>query len=239
MHPVIKIVTFLLFGAAVAFGNVTALGAGSALLLVLYLAGPAEHLRLALRMLRRMRWFFLSIAVVYLLFTPGRLLFSQWPWGPTLEGLSGGGLRIGSLVLIVLAVNLLLRTTLRPALTSAILWCLGPLAWLGLPRERVAVRIALTLDAIDSVQLIYRHRPRDGESIDEPPVDLQPKGLKERLWRIGATAQRLVAAVIEQAESVPVQSIEVPRPSNPPLWQWLYPLLLGTLFAVLRGQVSW
>ncbi len=231
MHSVIKIILFLIYAAAVAFGGVTILLAGAVLVLALYLPGPRERLLLALRMLRRMRWFFLSIALVYLLFTPGQLLFSAWPWGPTVEGLAGGGQRIASLVLIVFAVNLLLRTTLRPALISAILWCLMPLAWVGLPRERLAVRIALTLDAVDSVQVIYRHRPRD----DEPPADIRPASLKARLWRIGATAQRLVVAVIEQAESAPAVAIEVPKPSNPPLGQWLYPLLLAALFAVLSG----
>jgi len=230
MHPVIKIILFLIYAAAVAFGGATILLAGAVLVLALYLPGPRERLLLAVRMLRRMRWFFLSIALVYILFTPGRLLFSAWPWGPTVEGLAGGGQRIASLVLIVFAVNLLLRTTLRPALISAILWCLMPLAWVGLPRERLAVRIALTLDAVDSVQVIYRHRPRD----DEPPADIRPTSLKARLWRIGATAQRLVVAVIEQAESAPAEAIEVPKPSNPPLGQWLYPLLLAALFAVIN-----
>ncbi len=233
MHPAIKIILFLIYGAAVAFGGVPSLLTGAVLVLALYLPGPWERLRLALRMLRRMRWFFLSIALVYLLFTPGRLLFSAWPWGPTVEGLAGGGQRIASLVLIVFAVNLLLRTTPRPALISAILWCLTPLSWLGLPRERLAVRIALTLDAVDSVQVIYRHRPRGGDGDEDPPGDGRPTSLKARLWRIGATAQRLVVAVIEQAESVPAQAIEVPRPSNPPLAQWLYPLLLGALFMAL------
>ncbi len=229
MHPVIKIILFLIYAAAVAFGSVAILSAGAVLMMGLYLPGPRERSLLALRMLRRMRWFFLSIALVYLLFTPGRLLFSVWPWGPTLEGLVGGGLRIASLVLIVFAVNLLLRTTPRAALISAILWCLMPLAWMGLPRERLAVRIALTLDTVDSVQQIYRHRARD----DEPIADVCPPSVKARLWRIGVTAQRLVTAVIEQAESAPMVAIDVPRPSNPPLLQWLYPLLLGALFMVL------
>ena len=233
MHPAIKIILFLIYGAAVAFGGASSLLAGAVLVLVPYLPGPRERLLLASRMLRRMRWFFLSIALVYLLFTPGRLLFSAWPWGPTVEGVVGGGQRIASLVLIVFAVNLLLRTTPRPALISAILWCLTPLSWVGLPRERLAVRIALTLDAVDSVQVIYRHRPREDERGEEPAADIPPVGLKARLWRIGATAQRLVLAVIEQAESVPAQAIEVPRPSNPPLAQWLYPLLLGALFVAL------
>ncbi len=245
MHPVIKIILFLILAAAVTFGDVAIRVAGGVLLLVLYLSGPGEWLRIALRMLKRMRWFFLSIAVVYLFFTPGRLLFSFWPWGPTWESLSEGGQRIVSLVFIVLAVNLLLRSTQRPDLISAILWCLLPLAWVGLPRERLAVRIALTLDAIDLVQVIYRHRPYDGrysENVENTQSTVEElretrgfSGLKERVWRIAATAQRLVLAVIEQAEAAPVQRIEVPRPSHPPMIQWLYPLLLIAVFVGLNG----
>jgi len=172
---------------------------------------------------------------VYLLFTPGRVLFAAWPGGPTWEGLFGAGHRIASLVSIVLAVNLLLRTTPRPSLISAILWCLTPLVWVGLPRERLAVRIALTLDAIEAVQVIYRHQPRDEGGAEEREITARHEGLKQRLWHIGATAQRLVVAVIAQAEAAPVQAIEVPRPSNPPFIQWLYPFLVGALFTA----ISW
>lgn len=251
MHPVIKIIVFLIFAAAVAFGDMAARLLGGGLLLVLYFLGPAERLRIAFRMLKRMRWFFLSIAVVYLLFTPGRLLFSAWPRGPTWEGVAEGGGRVAALVFIVLAVNLLLRSTQRPDLISAILWCLSPLAWVGLPRERLAVRIALTLDAIDLVQAIYRHRPDDDRLADDVSNDgagvvasrsaeprhetPEPNGLKARVWRIAATAQRLVLAVIERAEAAPVQCIEVPSPSHPPVLQWLYPLALLAVFMGLNG----
>lgn len=237
MHSVIKIVTFLIFGAAVAFGDARALLAGGVLVFLLYVTGGGGHIGPALKLLRRLRWFFLSIAVVYLLFTPGRLLLSAWSWGPTLEGVTEGGQRIVSLVLIVLAVNLLLRTTSQPQLISAILWCLTPLGWCGIPRERIAVRMALTLDAVAGVQSLYRHEPRDA---GDAPVETGPAaGLGNRLWRIGAAAQRLVLAVVERAESLPVVPIEVPRPARPPFWQWSYPALLGGLFIVLHGRVSW
>lgn len=222
IDPVIKIVSFLIFAAAVAFGGALEQTLGAALLLITHVAFLRAQLAPALRMLRRMRWFFLSIAVVYLLFTPGRLLFATWPWGPTYAGLAEGGQRIAALVLIVLAVNLLLRTTERGELISAILWCLWPLAWLGLPRERLAIRIALTLEAVEGVQVIYRRR--------DTPQTIQP-GLRARLARVGATASRLVEQVLLMAETVPLQALEVPQPRTPPPVQWLLPVLLGGMFA--------
>lgn len=227
MHPAIKIVSFLVFGASVSFGGDWALMLGLLLLIGFYLWGPLERLFSALRLLARMRWFFLSIAMVYVFFSPGRLLFSTLPWGPTWEGLREGMTRIGVLVLIVLAVNLLLRTTARDDLTAAILWCLKPLSWLGLPHERLAVRIALTLDTVGEVQGVYRHGPRG----DETQVARQP--VTVRLARIGETAKRLFVTVAERAESAPLHAIELPEESRPPLLQWLFPFILGAAFFLL------
>jgi len=227
MHPAIKIVSFLVFGASVSFGGERALLFGVLLIVGFYLLGPPERLYPALRLLSRMRWFFLSIAMVYVFFTPGRLVFSALPWGPTWEGLHEGMLRVGVLVLIVLAVNLLLRTTGREALTAAILWCLRLLSWIGLPHERLAVRIALTLDTVGEVQSVYRHGPRG----DEAQTARQP--VTVRLARIGETAKRLFVSVAQQAESAPLHSIEISEASRPPLWQWLFPAVIGAAFFAL------
>jgi energy-coupling factor transport system permease protein len=228
MHPAIKIISFLVFGASVSFGGDRALLFGLLLLTGFYLLSPLERVFPALRLLARMRWFFLSIAMVYVFFSPGRLLFSALPWGPTWEGVHEGMTRIGVLVLIVLAVNLLLRTTERDALTAAILWCLRPLSWLGLPHERLAVRIALTLDTVGAVQGIYRHGPRS----DEVETARQP--LTVRLARVGEAAKRLFVTVAERAESAPLHIIELPVESRPALLQWLFPLVLGSVFLVLN-----
>lgn len=227
MHPAIKIVSFLVFGASVSFGGDRALIFGILLATGYYLLGPWDRLSPALRLLSRMRWFFFSIAMVYVFFSPGRLLFGWWTWGPTWEGLHEGMQRIGILVLIVLAVNLLLRTTGRDGLTSAILWCLQPLSWIGLPHERLAVRIALTLNTVSEVQGVYRHEPREDEA------DRAPLSIAARLARIGETARRLFVTVAARAESAPLHSVELSEESRPPLLQWLFPLALGAAFLAL------
>lgn len=228
MHPAIKIASFLVFGASISFGGDKALIFGMLLLAIFYLLGPLDRLYPVLRLLARMRWFFLSIALVYVFFSPGRLVFSSLPsWGPTWEGLHEGAVRIGVLMLIVLAVNLLLRTTGRDSLTSAILWCLRPLSWCGLPHERLAVRIALTLDTVSAVQGVYRQEPRG----DEAQAARQP--ITVRLVRIGETAKRLFVTVAERAESAPLHSVELSQESSPPLLQWLFPLALGAVFLAL------
>ena len=242
-HAVIKIISFLVFGAAVASGSSAMLLMAVLLVIMLYLPGMGNahpHLKTALMMLKRLRWLFLSILVLYLFFTPGRLLWPDVLWGPTLEGLEQGGTRIGALVLIVAAVNWLLASTAQDDFLSAVIWCLRPLVWLGLPHERLAVRIALTLEAVSLVRGHYRHQPRQGAE-EVPAEEVARPSARQQLLTIAKTAHRLFAEVVTVAESAPLRQITLPAQSRPPLWQWLIPLLLIALFVAARfiNPVVW
>lgn len=243
MHAVIKIISFLVFGAAVASGSGAMLLLAVLLVAMLYLPGMGNahpHLKTALMMLKRLRWLFLSILVLYLFFTPGRLLWPGVLWGPTVEGLQQGGLRIAALVLIVAAVNWLLASTEQDEFLSAVIWCLRPLVWLGLPHERLAVRIALTLEAVSLVRGHYRHQPRQ-DGVEAPAEEVVQPSARQQLLTIAKTAHRLFTEVVSVAESAPLREIVLPAQSRPPLWQWLIPLLLLALFVTARfiNPVVW
>ena len=232
MHAVIKIICFLIFGAAMATGSGPLLLAGFALVTVLYLSellrGVSTQLPNAWKMLKRLRWLFLSILIVYLFFTPGVLLFPDVLWGPTQEGLLQGFLRIAVLVLIVAAVNVLIGSTEQAEFLSAVSWCLQPLSWLGLSHERLAVRISLTLEAVGVLRQSYRHAARS-----EPSAPA-PEAFEPKLMTIASTAHGLFARVIDDAEHAPARVITLPEESRPPLWQWLIPALLVTLLLAVK-----
>lgn len=231
MHAVIKIVSFLIFGSAVALGAERLLLAGALLVLPLYLFGSKECLMSVLRMLKRLRWLFLSILGVYLFFTPGRLLVPDLLWGPTYEGLWQGGHRIGVLMVLVAAVNLLISGTAREDFLSAVLWCLRPLAWLGFPHERLGVRIVLTLETVSTVQDAYRGGDRSVTPVlaggTQAAVDTP------RIMVIVNTATHLFRQVSRDAEAAPLRDIALPEQSLPPLMQWLIPVMLGALLAAI------
>ncbi len=229
MHAVIKIASFLVFVLFVVAGNVQALLAGLLLIVPLYavnLTGPSRvQIKTALKMLKRLRWLFLSIFVVYLFFTPGELLWQGVLWGPTSEGLVQGFSRIAVLILIVAAVNVLLASTEQEAFLSATGWYLRPLMYFGVAHERLAVRITLTLEAVSKVRDIYQHEPHGGEMLNsEGP----------RLMAIVETAQRLFTQVIHDAENTPLYEMVLPEQSHPPLTQWLIPIGLVALFMMGR-----
>jgi energy-coupling factor transport system permease protein len=104
VHPLIRVVTLLIFIAGLAFARPLFLVAGIGLLLVLnILVGFPAPGRL-LQMVSRLRWLFLAILLVYGWWTPGVELFpAMGSWSPTSEGIFTGLLRVLSLVLIVAA----------------------------------------------------------------------------------------------------------------------------------------
>lgn len=230
MHAVIKIISFLIFGIAVSTGGHEILLAGLLLITPLYFFEQGVHIKNAYTMLKRLKWLFLSILIVYLFFTPGRLLIVDLYWGPTVEGLIQGLSRIFVLLLLVAAVNLLISSTEQDDLLSAILWCLRPLALFGIPHERLAVRITLTLEAVSLVRQDFRSQsersqPKDGKAVEKQPV----------LSAISATAHRLFLSAINKAETTETREVVLPEETSPPLLQWLIPIILAVLFSVIHS----
>lgn len=99
-----------------------------------------------LALLRRTRWILLSLALLYAYVTPGEPLFAQWGvLSPVREGLLEGGLQLARLLTILASLAVLLSLLAREEIIAALYALLYPLQYLGLARERIAVRLALTL----------------------------------------------------------------------------------------------
>ncbi len=185
----------------------------------------AACLRATRKLLRRMRWFFLSILILYFWFTPGQVVettsfFASWL--PTMEGLEEGLLRVGALVTIILAVSLLLQTTNRDQLLGAIYWLVGPLAFFGVSRERVSVRMTLALEGVAQAQAAISEARQN-----------TAKQVVNVTTRFGAITGELLCQVIERAERTPPGTITLLDEKAPPLYQWLYPLCLVLTFWAL------
>ncbi len=219
MHPVIKIVCFLLFALFLTQARVDVIVSALMIFVFLYLYGIRFDLRSAWKMLRRMRWLFISIAVTYLWFTPGvPLVPLLQEYSPTTEGVGEAALRIATLALIVVLVNLLLHTTSREELIGAIRWLVGPLSLFGLERDRLALRMVLVLDSVDEIQALLQQQMRT----------FSVEGRK--ISRVACAMAGLFQAIIHRAETLPSRSMNVVEQEWPPCLQWLYPVILTMLF---------
>jgi len=221
-HPVIRIAIFIILAAALSIGNAN-------ILLLAALAVAAAYGITAnippvtvLKMLRRMRWLFLSLFIIYCWFTPGTPLPLALPasilaWLPTLQGLEEASIRITSLVIIALAVHLLLHITSREQLLGAIYWWLKPLGYVGIPYERLAIRMALVLETVPKVQpLIHQALAEHSQTDSGTPGAI--------LAHTGQVAAALYQNVLTHAEQQACHSIEIPAVISPPVWQWLFPM---------------
>lgn len=100
-----------------------------------------------LRLLRRTRWILLSLLLVYAYTTPGAALWTQLGvFSPTHEGLLDGMLQLGRLLSMLSGLAILLELLPQNQLISGLYVLAYPLRWFGLSRERIAVRLALTLE---------------------------------------------------------------------------------------------
>jgi energy-coupling factor transport system permease protein len=104
-----------------------------------------------LSLLRRTRWILFSLLLIYAYTTPGAALWAVLGVvSPTREGLLDGLLQLGRLVSVLSGLAILLELLPQTQLISGLYSLAYPLRWLGLSRERIAVRLALTLEYAES-----------------------------------------------------------------------------------------
>jgi len=148
LHPAAQILLWTFLTVALQWAKPFLLAMMGGVLLLGALILAASRL---LQLLRRTRWIMLSLLLIYAWTTPGMPLFETLPqWSPTLEGVQDGALQLGRLLCSLAALAILLSRLDTPRLISGLYWLCGPLQWLGLVRERMAVRLALTLHYAES-----------------------------------------------------------------------------------------
>ena len=108
----------------------------------------------SVRLLRRLLVFWVMLVAFFAWGTPGEVLWADWPrLSPTFEGLAQAALHGGRLLASVLCVALLLEWLPPARLVCGVYALARPLAALGFPRERLALRTLLVLQEAERGQL--------------------------------------------------------------------------------------
>lgn len=102
------------------------------------------------RSLPRLRWLLLAVGGVYGWTTPGEYLWSGW-LSPTHEGLLLGADQILRLFAVAASLQVLLTRLDRSAIFAGLHALAAPLDWLGLSRDRMALRLTLTLEMMENL----------------------------------------------------------------------------------------
>lgn len=150
-HPAAQILTWcmLIVALQVLVPGALLAASGSILLGAFLVSGRRFFL-----LLRRTRWVMLSLLMIYAYSTPGQALFYDLGMlSPTREGLADGVLQLTRLLASLAALAILLEHLHRDRLISGLYTLFTPLQWLGMSRERMAVRLALTLQYAEVTML--------------------------------------------------------------------------------------
>ncbi|MES2547276.1 MAG: hypothetical protein V4575_06180 [Pseudomonadota bacterium] len=106
-----------------------------------------------LRMLKRMKWFFLVMLLIFTFNTPGQHI-QGWDYflSPTYEGLASGLLQVFRMLALLAALSLIMAINTKQQLISGFCFMLLPLQFLGFEIQRFAARLWLTLEYVEAAQ---------------------------------------------------------------------------------------
>jgi len=143
LHPATQIIIWCALVAAMQFlPPVRLLLAGGLVLVFAFALSRRKFIQLV----RRTRWIMLSLWVIYAYSTPGLVMFEPLGiFSPSQEGLLDGGLQLLRILAALAALAILLDRLHRQKLMAGLYALFAPLKYLGVSRERLAVRLALTL----------------------------------------------------------------------------------------------
>lgn len=104
------------------------------------------------RVVKRMRWLFISIFIIYAFGTPGEYI-QQFPinFSPTIEGCELGLLHIAKLLIALASLILLFSTSSKEQLMTGLYLLLLPLKRIGFNTEQFTARLILTLDYVEDL----------------------------------------------------------------------------------------
>ncbi|MEK6747809.1 MAG: hypothetical protein AABY83_01215 [Pseudomonadota bacterium] len=205
MHPVIRIVCLIALALWMASGSVVDVAVGMLMVALAYLIAQRVPQPQVWRMVWRLRMLALALLILYGWMSPVAV-----GWRPDGAGLWLGVARVAGLVVLVLAVHLINLLTSAAQWLAAIYWLAYPLRWVGLSRDRLAMRMHLVMYYLNDLQddLARRRAPSQGNIWQDIVARV------EAGWQWGDA---------RMAQPVSAYTIEV---DAPPVWQWAIPLTI-------------
>jgi energy-coupling factor transporter transmembrane protein EcfT len=214
MHPAIRILCFLILIVFLARAHLLVLPVYLLAFFLLSFKHLVPVIRQAAPLALRLRWFWLSILLLYALMIPGEPVFRfSSSIAISQEGIIIGLERCASLVLVLLFFAFLNFHTRQQDWSAGIYWLARPLHLFGLPVEKITLRISLTMQAVHQLQK-QRETKHDSST--------QLSGWRQIPDRLVSLFSQVLQRGQQQTLSEHVFELQAVA-----LHQWLYPLVLG------------
>ena len=216
VHPVIRILCFLILVTFLARMHLPEMLLLTLCFFIFALKNFSHHMRVLYRFVMRLRWFWLSILILYSFMPLDRVDVGTHLLAPQLAGLGEGLLRCLSLLLVIMYFVVLVHPIALPQLQQAWYWLMRPLKLLGIAPDLISLRIALSFHAVRELQILTVR----------PEHKLTFRQLPERLFDYMQLA-------IEKSTSQTVVLAQTSPLAAPRLGQWVIPLVLLVALVLL------
>ena len=149
MHPFVKIACFFFLLLLLQYLSPSTIAVLCGLICLLAAVLNLPHFS---QLIKRMRWLFVSLLLVYGYATPGEYLaFMPLNVAPSYEGLRMGLMQIAKLLIAVASLSALFASASKSQLMAGLWTLLSPLRLVGLNVERFTVRMLLTLHYVEQM----------------------------------------------------------------------------------------
>ena len=149
MHPFVKIACFFFLLLLLQYLSPSTIAVLCGLVCLLATVLNLPHFS---QLIKRMRWLFVSLLLVYGYATPGEYLaFLPLNVAPSYEGLHLGLMQIAKLLIAVASLSALFASASKSQLMAGLWTLLSPLRLVGLNVERFTVRMLLTLHYVEQI----------------------------------------------------------------------------------------
>jgi energy-coupling factor transport system permease protein len=149
MHPFVKIACFFFLLLLLQYISAPSIAVLCGLICLLAAVLNLPHFS---QLIKRMRWLFVSLLLVYGYATPGEYLaFMPLNVAPSYEGLRMGLMQIAKLLIAVASLSALFASANKSQLMAGLWTLLSPLRLVGLNVERFTVRMLLTLHYVEQM----------------------------------------------------------------------------------------
>jgi hypothetical protein len=151
-----------------------------------------------------MKWFFISIFILYWFLLPSEVFQSFDNY--TIINLLPIVYRISILVTIIFAVNLLIKTTTKEEIISAVYLLISPLTLLKINIKSFLITAYLTLDLVDNLNSELKQRKQSKQQ-----------------------SQKIIPFIgvwLEKSIQANLENIYIEKLNSPNLFQWFIPVSL-------------
>jgi len=236
MHPAIKIVSLIIITIFITQGGWFTLALTAIILLPFYVLHTSLWAS-AIKMLLKLKWFFLSIFFIYYYFTP-ELQASQSYFYILNDRFIPGLFRISILIVILFSVNLFIKTSSKEDILSALLWLFSPLAFFHINVDRISLRAVLTLEYIEELSArlseYKQNKTLDVNSTTSPEYSflIFLKQKKQSFFHLVEHSGIILREILNEAENTSGKSYTINCLAAPAAKQFILPVVLSLLLYI-------